>query len=725
MMSEIWKRLSITAVSVLIAVSLVSSAALAAPVTVRDVPKDHWAYEAVNLLVEKGYMGVYEGGEFSGDEPVNRYLLAFVTAKLLHDVEAGRTSLSEDDMRIVRETATVLREQLAVITARLKEVEDSADLAIREAAIAKDATAEMSLKYMQLERVVGEERKQLLEEIGRTASASDQKLTAVFGDLKKQNQESETRLGQEIAEIRARTDSVESLARTTASDEAKARADLENRLTLSLAKISEDQQAYIAKLDALGVRVDNTEKALAANRAWAEGALGAESAARQGAVAALTGQLTAAVEGECSAREAAYAGLMGEVNALSLSLDSETEARRASESHLSARQDELETSLKLEIAAAIEAERAVRASELDQLVKRLESITSSQDELEQATALSLAAGIEAERSAREAAYSDLVRQVDALSLSLDGETEARKASELHFSARQDELESSLSSMKLRIESAVEAERKEREAMDLANQEEARRILSEIADARADISELETKTAEADAAIMAALAVHKSEVSELETGLSELANDVRSLQDYAASIESELLQISEKTGQDFASQQGTLAELRKSLEQTSSDLSAAIKANSAEDLKTSGRVLQNSMRIQDVIRNLEATTERLDQTDEAVQQAHDSIEEIKAALTDVEARLASIDRLLEGSVDELARRFSDELVAERWEAEMREVKLQSMIEELETRVERLEGGEADSGAKKGSAGVVLAVLGVIAAVVAIAMGSGTK
>jgi len=97
-----------------------------------------------------------------------------------------------------------------------------------------------------------------------------------------------------------------------------------------------------------------------------------------------------------------------------------------------------------------------------------------------------------------------------------------------------------------------------------------------------------------------------------------------------------------------------------------------------------------MRIQDVIRNLEATTERLDQTDEAVQQAHDSIEEIKAALTDVEARLASIDRLLEGSVDELARRFSDELVAERWEAEMREVKLQSMIEELETRVERLEG-----------------------------------
>ncbi|MDD4337045.1 MAG: S-layer homology domain-containing protein [Firmicutes bacterium] len=724
-MSGISKRLSIAAVSVILALSLVSSAVLAAPVTVRDVPKDHWAYEAVNLLVEKGYMGVYEGGEFCGDDPVNRYLLAFVTAKLLHDVEAGRTSLSEDDMRIVRETSTILREQLAVITARLKEVEDATDLAISEAAIAKNTTAEMSLKYMQLERAVEEERKQLLAEIEKSASASDQKLTAVFGDLKKQNQEVETRLGQEIAEIMARADSVESLARTTASDEAEARAELETRLTLSLDKIREDQETYVSKLNALGLRLGNTEKALAATRAWAEDALGAESAARQGAVVALTDQLTAAIDGERGSREAAHADLVGQADALSVSLDREAAARKASESRLSARQDELESSLNLKIDSAIEAERALRASELDELVKRLESITSSQDELEQATALSLAAGIEAERSAREAAYSGLMKQVDGLSLCLDRETEARKASELHISARQDELESSLSSLKLRIDSMIEAERKEREAADIANQEEAKRILAEIASARADMADLERRTAEADAAIIVALEAQQSEVSELGAGLAQLANDVRSLQDYAANIELELRQMSARTGQDYASQQGALDELRKSLEQASSDLSEAIKANSAEDLKTSGRVLQNTMRIQDVVRQLETTAERLDQTDAAVREANDSIEEITAALNDIETRLASIDRLLEGSVDELARRFSDELVAERWEAEMREVKLQSMIEELQTRVERLEGEKDDAGAKKGSAGVVLAVLGVIAAVAAIAIGGGSK
>ncbi len=64
------------------------------------------------------------------------------------------------------------------------------------------------------------------------------------------------------------------------------------------------------------------------------------------------------------------------------------------------------------------------------------------------------------------------------------------------------------------------------------------------------------------------------------------------------------------------------------------------------------------------------------------------------------------------------------MAERWEAEMREVKLQSMIEELEARVEKLEGEKAQADAKKpGSAGAIVAVLGVIAAVAAIAIGSG--
>ena len=54
----------------------------------------------------------------------------------------------------------------------------------------------------------------------------------------------------------------------------------------------------------------------------------------------------------------------------------------------------------------------------------------------------------------------------------------------------------------------------------------------------------------------------------------------------------------------------------------------------------------------------------------------------AAVEGLNKRLVSIELMLQGSVDELRKRFADDLVAERWEAEAREVKLQSMIEELQ-------------------------------------------
>jgi len=83
-MSVLSKRF-FTAISIVLVVALTASVAIAAPAVVTDVPKDHWAYEAVTLLVNKGYMGVYESGQFRGDDNVSRYLLAFVAARLLRD----------------------------------------------------------------------------------------------------------------------------------------------------------------------------------------------------------------------------------------------------------------------------------------------------------------------------------------------------------------------------------------------------------------------------------------------------------------------------------------------------------------------------------------------------------------------------------------------------------------------------------------------------------------
>jgi polyhydroxyalkanoate synthesis regulator phasin len=218
------------------------------------------------------------------------------------------------------------------------------------------------------------------------------------------------------------------------------------------------------------------------------------------------GQLSSAIEGERVAREKADAGLVQQIDALSLSLSKETQERKASDAEIAARQAELESTLNLKIDSAIQTERATRASELAELMARLESLTSSQDELEQTTALRLAAGIEREKADREKAQAGLAQQVSALSLSLDEESKAREALGLDMLARQAQLESALTrkidsaiegenadrkaayaelsskidAFSLSLGKELETERAQREAADIAHQEEARRILDEIA-----------------------------------------------------------------------------------------------------------------------------------------------------------------------------------------------------------------------------------------------------
>ncbi len=164
-------------------------------------------------------------------------------------------------------------------------------------------------------------------------------------------------------------------------------------------------------------------------------------------------------------------------------------------------------------------------------------------------------------------------------------------------------------------------------------------------------------------------------------------------------------------------------MQVALDQLSKALNDKIAANAAEDVRTGAKIVENAMDIRKVVDALNETRQALNATAASTKEAHAAVAEVNAAIEDVNTRLASIEMMLQGSVDELKRRFADDLVAERWEAEAREVKLQSMIEELQSRVERLEGQREDQPAKM-SGGAMIGVLAVVAAIVAaIAIGSG--
>ncbi len=72
--------------------------ALAVPVMAQrmfeDVPTDHWAYQAVSSLQERGVVIGYPDGTFSGKRAMTRYEFAVATARLLDWVNSSSTAAS-------------------------------------------------------------------------------------------------------------------------------------------------------------------------------------------------------------------------------------------------------------------------------------------------------------------------------------------------------------------------------------------------------------------------------------------------------------------------------------------------------------------------------------------------------------------------------------------------------------------------------------------------------
>ncbi len=113
-----------------------------AATNVKDVSPNHWAYQSVLLLIEKGYLPAYEDNTFRGNEPVTRYQLAVAVARILDDISKGNVIASQDDVKLLRELALELREELVAVSTKLKLFENRMVEADRERAVLREDLTE-------------------------------------------------------------------------------------------------------------------------------------------------------------------------------------------------------------------------------------------------------------------------------------------------------------------------------------------------------------------------------------------------------------------------------------------------------------------------------------------------------------------------------------------------------------------------------------------------------
>jgi hypothetical protein len=84
-----------------------------------DVPKDHWAYQAVQELAKDGVIQGYSDNEFKGDRPLTRYEFSMVVAKAIDNFETA----SEQDKATIDKLSAEFAGELNRLGKRVATVE--------------------------------------------------------------------------------------------------------------------------------------------------------------------------------------------------------------------------------------------------------------------------------------------------------------------------------------------------------------------------------------------------------------------------------------------------------------------------------------------------------------------------------------------------------------------------------------------------------------------------
>lgn len=193
-----------------------------------DVPRDHWAYHAVVTLVNKGYLAVYEDGTFQGNRPVDRYTLAVTVARILDDIEAGRVQGTVDDLALIEELTTELREELVAWYAQRAAIEEKLAYTEQLLVVTDDRLNRVVASHTELQAEVAAIKAEILEELRAEAL-----------QLEMASAEQATTLGEQQALIARQSELLDEQRRTL--------TDHELRLNEHAAQLQE----YQARLDEL------------------------------------------------------------------------------------------------------------------------------------------------------------------------------------------------------------------------------------------------------------------------------------------------------------------------------------------------------------------------------------------------------------------------------------------------------------------------------------------
>lgn len=362
---------------VLLSVALVAVPSAGMAAEIKDVPKDHWAYQAVKALVDKGYLAVYGDGTFQGGKPVDRYTLAVVIAKILREIETGKVGATPEDVELLRKLSGEFRQELVQIANELGIFKKSLDEQSRAQAVMREDLARLTFTQRQMRSEVEKMIADIAASTEKSIAAADQRARQAEDRLSARIDENKQNIGRLADDVARGFDntraSLKELAdRMDASDKGLAgRLDAHDT---KLAQLDEDLSAAILRLSTLEPQVALvTEGLVTAKRDLGKsietlrldlGAARGDILALRKDVGALASTLDARVA-ELGARDAKMEKDLGAVAGKTLSLEESLATERAARISTDT---SLQTAL-TDLASDLAAHKAQTAKDVDSLRK--------------------------------------------------------------------------------------------------------------------------------------------------------------------------------------------------------------------------------------------------------------------------------------------------------------------------------------------------------------------
>ncbi|TDO78357.1 S-layer family protein [Halanaerobium saccharolyticum] len=148
-----------------------------------DVPRDHWAYDSVQMLAERGYLSLYSGEDFNGEQPLTRYEMAEIIANVLKNTAGDSASqkLSEEDVDVIRKLSLEFRDELVKVAERQKEFEQRLNNLEDKNQIQDEDIANINVRVSQMQEKVQKvsDLEESVNQINNQIASIEDKLTTI------------------------------------------------------------------------------------------------------------------------------------------------------------------------------------------------------------------------------------------------------------------------------------------------------------------------------------------------------------------------------------------------------------------------------------------------------------------------------------------------------------------------------------------------------------------